>query len=108
MRRALNLAFDFEELNRTIFFGQYQRVNLLLRSELASSGLPTGKELAILEEVRDKVPPSRLHRGIQEPGRRRPQASRDNLRQAIALFKEAGWCSRATAWSTRRPASPSP
>ena len=58
MRRAFNFALDFEEMNKQIFFGQYKRINSYFEGmELASSGLPEGAELAILETVRDKVPP---------------------------------------------------
>ncbi len=58
VRRAFNFAFDFEEMNKQIFFGQYKRINSYFEgTELASSGLPQGQELAILETVRDKVPP---------------------------------------------------
>ncbi|HZY21496.1 MAG TPA: extracellular solute-binding protein, partial [Beijerinckiaceae bacterium] len=50
VRRAFNLAFDFEDINRTIFYGLYRRVDSFFAgTELASSGLPQGKELAILE-----------------------------------------------------------
>jgi microcin C transport system substrate-binding protein len=49
VRRAFNLAFDFEEMNKQMFFGQYHRVNSYFEgTELASSGLPTGLELQIL------------------------------------------------------------
>ena len=58
VRRALNYAFDFEELNRTIFYGQYQRINsFFFGLPLAASGLPKGKELEILNAVKDEVPP---------------------------------------------------
>jgi microcin C transport system substrate-binding protein len=57
VRRAMNFAFDFEEMNKQIFFGQYKRIASYFEGlELASSGLPEGKELEILETVRDKVP----------------------------------------------------
>ena len=50
MRQAFNLVFNFEELNRTIFFGQYERINSFFYGlPLAASGLPEGKELEILE-----------------------------------------------------------
>src|SRR5262249_3653290 len=58
LRRAFNFALDFEEMNRQMFFGQYKRITSYFeRTPLASSGLPQGAELAILETVRDKVPP---------------------------------------------------
>ena len=57
LRRAFNFAFDFEEMNKQLFFGQYKRIDsYFYGTELASSGLPEGAELAILETVRDKVP----------------------------------------------------
>ncbi|WP_407829887.1 ABC transporter substrate-binding protein, partial [Staphylococcus aureus] len=58
LRKALNYAFDFEELNRTLAYGQFQRINsFFMGSELASSGLPTGRELELLQELKDQVPP---------------------------------------------------
>ena len=44
VRRAFNLAFDFEDINRTISFGQYQRSDSYFSgTELASTGLPECK-----------------------------------------------------------------
>ena len=57
VRRAFNFAFDFEAINKDIFYGQYQRVASYFQgSELACSGLPQGQELEILRSVQDKVP----------------------------------------------------
>src|SRR5512140_619902 len=57
LRRAFNFGFDFEEMNKQIFFGQYKRIASYFEgTELASTGLPEGQELAFLESVRDKVP----------------------------------------------------
>src|SRR5262249_19169065 len=53
----VNFVYDFEEMNKQIFFGQYARINSYFDgTELASSGLPQGQELEILEKVRDNVP----------------------------------------------------
>ena len=58
VRLAWNHVLDFESMNKTLFFDQYRRIDSYFSgSDLASSGLPTGKELEILEGVRDKVPP---------------------------------------------------
>src|SRR5262249_5404507 len=57
VREALNYAFDFETLKRTIFYGQYERINsYFFGMELASSGVPQGKELEILNSMKDEVP----------------------------------------------------
>ncbi len=92
VRRALNYVFDFESLNRTIFYGQYERINsFFFGLPLAWSGLPQGKELEILESVRDKVPPEVFTEEYQNPVGGDPQKVRDNLRKAVELFQEAGY-----------------
>ncbi|MDX3929963.1 MAG: extracellular solute-binding protein [Shinella sp.] len=92
VREALNYALDFEELNRTVFFGQYKRVDsFFFGTELASSGLPEGRELEILNEVKDKVPPEVFTEPYANPVGGDPKKARENLRQALALLKEAGY-----------------
>ncbi len=92
VREALNYAFDFEELNRTIVFNAYKRIDSYFwGTELASSGLPQGRELEILQGLKDKVPPEVFTTPYTNPVGGDPQKSRDNLRKAIALFKEAGY-----------------
>jgi len=45
-------------MNRQIFYGQYKRIASYFEgTDLASSGLPSGRELELLGTVRDKVPP---------------------------------------------------
>lgn len=92
VREALNYIFDFETMNRTLFFDKYQRINSYFAGiDLASSGLPEGKELEILETVRDSVPPEVFTTPFKAPVNGTPQAFRDNLRKAVDLFKQAGW-----------------
>ncbi|ASY60961.1 extracellular solute-binding protein [Sinorhizobium sp. CCBAU 05631] len=92
VRQALNYALDFEELNRTIFYNQYQRVNsFFFATELASSGLPEGKELKNLNEVKDLVPPEVFTTPYSNPVGGTPQKARENLRKAIELLNKAGF-----------------
>jgi microcin C transport system substrate-binding protein len=92
VRRAFNFAFDFEEMNKQVFFGQYKRISSYFEgTELASSGVPEGKELEILETVRDKVPTDLFTRPYTNPVGGNQQANRNNLRDALALFREAGY-----------------
>ena len=52
VRKAINLAFDFQWTNKNLFFGQYERSNSYFsNSELASQGLPTEAELALLKPL---------------------------------------------------------
>ena len=97
VRRAFNFAFDFEEMNKQIFFGQYKRISSYFEgTELASSGLPEGKELEILEAVRDKVPADLFSKPYSNPVGGNQQANRNNLRDALALLRDAGYEIRNT------------
>ncbi|MGZ9106644.1 MAG: ABC transporter substrate-binding protein, partial [Rhodoplanes sp.] len=92
LRRAFNFAFDFEEMNKQIFFGQYKRIASYFEgTELASSGLPTGLELDILEPLRAEVPPEVFTKPYTNPVGGSPEAVRANLREAIRLLREAGY-----------------
>src|SRR4030088_53705 len=96
LRRAFNYAFDFEEMNKQLFYGQYKRINSYFEgTELASSGLPEGKELEILETVRDKVPAEVFTTPYQYPVGGNPESVRANLRESARLMKEAGYEVRA-------------
>ena len=71
VRRAFNYAFDFEDMNRALFFGQYKRINSYFEGlELASSGLPEGQERVILEIDPRQGARKSLHDALSEPGRR--------------------------------------
>ncbi|EKF44318.1 extracellular solute-binding protein [Nitratireductor indicus C115] len=92
VRQALTLAFDFESMNRTLFFDSYTRTDSYFEgTELAATGLPEGKELEILDEYRDKLPPEVFTEQFKLPVYDNPQAERTYLREAIKLFGEAGW-----------------
>ncbi len=92
VRRAFNYAFDFEEMNKQIFFGQYKRIaSYFERTELASSGLPGGRELEILETVRKQVPPEVFTTPYANPVGGNPDAVRANLREGTRLLREAGY-----------------
>ena len=86
VRRAFDLAFDFEDMNQALFFGQYHRITSYFDgTELASSGVPQGQELEILESVRDKVPPELFTEPYREPDRRRRRSdARQSARGAEA------------------------
>ncbi|KSV64219.1 hypothetical protein N185_07780 [Sinorhizobium sp. GW3] len=92
VRQALNYAFDFEDLNRNLAYNAFQRVDSYFwGTELASSALPEGREKAILEELKDKVPPEVFTTIYTNPVNGEPQKVRDNLRKALDLFKQAGY-----------------
>lgn len=92
VRQALNYAYDFEEMNKTLFYGQYARINsYFFGTDLASSGLPEGKELAILESVRDKLPEAVFTTAYANPVGGDAGKLRANLAEALKLFEAAGY-----------------
>jgi microcin C transport system substrate-binding protein len=93
LREALNYVYDFEELNRTLFYGQYSRINSYFfgAEVLRWNGLPQGEELEILESVRDQVPPEVFTEEYTNPVSGDPQKLRGNLRIALQMLQEAGY-----------------
>jgi microcin C transport system substrate-binding protein len=92
VRRAFNYAFDFEEMNKQIFYAQYTRIASYFQgTELAATGLPAGRELEILETVRDKVPAELFTAPYTNPVAGNPDAVRNNLREGLRLLKAAGY-----------------
>ncbi|RMF09453.1 MAG: ABC transporter substrate-binding protein [Alphaproteobacteria bacterium] len=99
VRRAFNLAYDFEWSNKNLFYGQYKRVGSYFENtELAAKGLPQGREKAILEALRkefpDHVPEEALTREYTNPVNADRDAFRKHLRQASRLLRAAGWVVR--------------
>ena len=97
VREALIYAFDFETINRTQLSGAYARDNSYwFGTDLASSGLPEGEELEILNTVRDQVPLEIFEEPNTLPVGGTPEKLRENLRHAFELLKEAGFERRGT------------
>lgn len=92
VRQALGLALDYEWMNRQMFYNAYQRVNGLFgNTDCAASGLPTEQELALLEPWRTALPTAVFGPMTVPPRTDAASSLRDNLRQAQALLKAAGW-----------------
>ncbi len=93
VREALTLAFNFESMNRTLFFGLYYRTNSYFEGgELESSGIPEGRELEILEKYRGQIPDEVFDKPFELPvysGKNRED--RKHLARAFELLNEAGF-----------------
>jgi microcin C transport system substrate-binding protein len=92
VREALGYAFDFEWSNANLFFGQYTRsTSYFANTELASSGLPEGQELEILEKYRGQIPDEVFTTEFTVPVTDGSGNLREGLSTAQALLEEAGW-----------------
>jgi microcin C transport system substrate-binding protein len=92
VRHALAMAFDFEWANANLFYGSYTRTHSYFsNSDLASSGLPEGDELTLLNKYRDKLPPDIFTKPFTLPVTDASGNNREDLRAALALLEQAGW-----------------
>ena len=92
VRLALNYAFDFEWLNRVLYHGAYSRTKSYFEhSELAASQSISPQEVGLLEEYRSKLPKEVFSMVYQPPKTDGSGELRRNLRNALGLFKAAGW-----------------
>jgi microcin C transport system substrate-binding protein len=96
VRRAFNLAYDWETSDRLLSNGDYHRDNSYFDGipEFMATGLPEGAELQILEALRDKVPAELFTTPYKNPVGGNEEAARSNLREAARLLKEAGFENR--------------
>jgi microcin C transport system substrate-binding protein len=92
VRHALSLAFDYDWMNRMMFYGQYRRTNSFFdASPFAATGMPSQKELALLEPFRSSLPPEVFGPMVRQPTTIPPDSLRGNLRIARDLLAQAGW-----------------
>ncbi len=92
VREALWLLNDFKWGNRRGGYGFFDvATSFFHQSHLAATGLPVERELALLEPIRDLVPPRVFTEPYAPPPNQGPGWHRDNLVRAAELFREAGW-----------------
>ena len=92
VREAIGMAMDFNWMSRQMFYGLYQRVNGLFgNTACEATGLPSAQELALLEPWRGKIPAATFGPMTSPPNTDGQDRLRENLRQAMALLKDAGY-----------------
>jgi microcin C transport system substrate-binding protein len=92
VRKALSYAFDFEWTNKNLFYNAYKRTNSFFEnSELASSGLPSTKELEYLNPYIDLLPQDLFTKEYNPPKTDGSGFMRNNLQKATSLLSDSGW-----------------
>ncbi|SAK39155.1 extracellular solute-binding protein [Caballeronia ptereochthonis] len=95
VRQALDLALDFEWLNRQLFFNQYKRIDsFFVNTDLQAKGKPDEGELAILNPLKQDLDPSVFGEMPRQPDTDPPGSLRANLIKARVLLAQAGWTYR--------------
>lgn len=92
VREAIDIAYDFEWMNKNFTQNLYARSNsYFANSKLAASGLPSVKELELLEPWRASLPPELFTQEYKAPQTDGSGNNRAGLLKAMNLLKEAGW-----------------
>lgn len=95
VRKALTLAFDFDWVNKNIFYQEYrQPYSYFSTTELAAKGLPNEAELALLQPWREQLDPAVFGPMVEFPSTKAPRSLRDNIIEGQKLLEEAGWVYR--------------
>ncbi len=92
VRKALDLAFDFEWTNRNVFYGQYQRTESFFEnSPMKAEGAPSEAERALLTNLGVPVSEEALGPAYVPPKSDGSGQDRNLLVEAGKLLDEAGW-----------------
>ena len=105
LRRAFNYAFDFEEMNKQLFYGQYKRINSYFEgTELASSGLPEGRSWRSSRRSATRCRRS-FQQALRQSGRRQSGSGARQFAREHAAFEGGGFRGARPQAGRRRPAS---
>lgn len=92
VRKALDLAFDYEWANKNVFYEQYKRTHSYFEnSSLRAEGTPSNAEAALLEPFRSELPAGVFGPAYVSPVSDGSGMDRTQIGQAARLLSEAGW-----------------
>ena len=92
VREAITLAFDFEWMNKALFYGAYSRANSYFQNtEYAARDYPHADELVLLAPMKAELPPEVFTRLFEPPKSDGNGFDRNNLLKASKLLDDAGW-----------------
>ncbi len=90
VRKAIDLSFNFEWANEKLFYNQYKRLySYFTNTGMEATGIPEGKELEILQKF--DLPAEIFEKPYQPTINENIYDSRENLKKAVALLKDAGY-----------------
>ena len=91
VRKALSMVFDFQWLNKNLFYNSYTRsTSYFNNSGMEATGIPSGAELALLEPYRQALPPELFTHPHQYSVTDGSGLLRDQMKEAMVLLKSAG------------------
>lgn len=92
VREAITLAFDFEWMNKALFYGAYKRTRSYFQNtEYAALGYPKAEQLILLAPYKAQLPTEVFNNEYAPPRSDGSGFDRGNLLKAMNLLKAAGW-----------------
>ncbi len=92
VRQAIGYAFDFEWINKNIFYDAYSRNDSYFsNSEFASEGKISEDEMALLEQFAEDIPPAVFDSIHVNPKTNGSGKNRKQLRTAKKILQQAGY-----------------
>ena len=92
VRKAIDLAFNFEWANEKLFYNQYKRLySYFTNTGMEATGIPQGRELEILQQYDKQLPDEIFTAPYQPTVNKNIYDSRENLKKAVTLLKAAGY-----------------
>lgn len=92
VREAVSLAFDFEWMNKALFYNAYSRTTSYFQNtEYAARNYPDAAELMLLAPMKADIPPEVLTSIYTPTVSKGDGYDRENLLKASELLKQAGW-----------------
>ncbi len=92
VREAVSLAFDFEWMNKALFYNAYSRTTSYFQNtEYAARSYPDAAELTLLAPMKADIPPEVFTSVYTPPVSKGDGYDRENLLKASDLLTEAGW-----------------
>ena len=92
VRLALSYAYDHEWINKTIYQNAYVRTDSYFdNSPLSSSGLPSDKELELLNPWKNQLPAEVFSESFSPPKTDGSGNDRKNLLMAKEILEQEGW-----------------
>ncbi len=92
VRQAITEIFDFNWINKNLFYNQYQRaLSHFPNTVFVATGLPKGEEKTLLEKFKGQIPEEIFKASYSLPDHKNEEDIRKSKDKALALLKEAGW-----------------
>ncbi|MEH6403126.1 MAG: extracellular solute-binding protein, partial [Sneathiella sp.] len=92
VREALAMMFDYEWINKNLFYNSYDRLSSIFEnSEMKAIGAPSSAELRLLKPWRGTIPDAVFDQASVPSKTDGSGKIRKQIRGALKLLKSAGW-----------------